>query len=223
MRVGRLPRRATKWPGRDSGWPRFSKQHYAANKTYITKFWRTASLAHPDRSVDRLGASIRQRRWRFVSRDSCISSLRMATMVARIWSAYFRRLVMSILLTLVATTSSALAQTSQPLAVPNVQGQVLEGCQIRKVDGPAASIIQATGESLQRKRWQPQGGVIQFTIKGLVRIPDDASFFVCFRWRTTPKNTNSFDQTRPSRLDRNNDSTWTVTTTIPHLTNAPLR
>ena len=49
-----------------------------------------------------------------------------------------------------------------------------------------ASVVQATGESLQRKRWQPQGGVIQFTIRSFPAIPEKASFYVCFRWKTLP-------------------------------------
>jgi hypothetical protein len=38
-----------------------------------------------------------------------------------------------------------------------------------------ASIEQATGESLQHKRWQPQGGVIQFTVKSFEGLPDHGS------------------------------------------------
>jgi hypothetical protein len=87
-----------------------------------------------------------------------------------------------------------------------------------------ASIVQATGESLQRKRWQPQGGVIQFTIRSFPAIPEKASFYVCFRWKTVPPTDASvarddkdpYVQVRPDRLDRNNDgTTWTVTATIP--------
>lgn len=80
-----------------------------------------------------------------------------------------------------------------------------------------ASIAQATGESLQRKRWQPQGGVIQFNIKSFVEIPANASFYVCFRWKKAdPAAQTEYVQIRPDRLDRNNDGTaWTVTLTIP--------
>src|SRR5438270_8660339 len=54
-----------------------------------------------------------------------------------------------------------------------------------------ASIVQATGESLQRKRWQPQGGVIQFTVKSFDGLPPNTSFYACFRWRITdPDNKN---------------------------------
>jgi hypothetical protein len=109
------------------------------------------------------------------------------------------------------------AQAPSPAAAPNAQGQVPGGCSIPRSDVSAASIVQATGESLQRKRWQPRGGVIQFTVKSFAAIPEKASFFVCFRWKTTPGNTEQFDQSRPDRLDRNNDgTTWTVITTVPH-------
>jgi hypothetical protein len=106
---------------------------------------------------------------------------------------------------------------AQNLQAPGpTQGQVLRGCSIPRSEVSTASIMQATGESLQRKRWQPQGGVIQFTIKSLVAIPENASFFVCFRWKTNPESKQPFDQVRPDRLDRNNDgTTWTVTTTVP--------
>jgi hypothetical protein len=110
------------------------------------------------------------------------------------WGWRFRCL--SILLAIAAATSPAMAQAP-----------VAQGCGIAAVGGPGASIVQATGDSLQRKRWQPQGGVIQFTLRSFARIPDDASFFVCFRWKTTPENTEMFDQLRPDRLDRNNDGT----------------
>jgi hypothetical protein len=80
-----------------------------------------------------------------------------------------------------------------------------------------ASIVQATGESLQRKRWQPQGGVVQFTVKSFEGLPANTSFYVCFRWRiTNAENKNGYVQVMPDRLDRNNDGTvWTVTVTIP--------
>jgi hypothetical protein len=91
-----------------------------------------------------------------------------------------------------------------------------EGCRIPVSAVSGASIVQATGDSLQRKRWQPEGGVIQLTIKSFAAIPATASFFVCYRWKTTPENTEQYKSTRPDRLDRNNDGTsWTVTTTIP--------
>jgi hypothetical protein len=80
----------------------------------------------------------------------------------------------------------------------------------------SASIVQASGESLQRKRWQPQGGAVQFTIRSFSPISEKASFYVCFRWKTVTENKGSYVQVRPDRLDRNNDgTTWTVTATIP--------
>jgi hypothetical protein len=52
-------------------------------------------------------------------------------------------------------------------------------------------------------------------------IPDKASFFVCYRWKTKSDDT-QFDQTRPDQVERNNDgTTWTVTTTIPRQLQAP--
>jgi hypothetical protein len=80
-----------------------------------------------------------------------------------------------------------------------------------------ASIVQATGESLQHKRWQPQGGVIQFAVKSFEGLPANASFNVCFRWKITDSdNKNGYVQVTPNRLDRNNDGTvWTITVTIP--------
>ena len=90
-----------------------------------------------------------------------------------------------------------------------------------KVAGAAnlstVSIVQATGESLQHKRWQPRGGVIQFTVKSFEGLPANTSFFVCFRWKITdPDNKDGYVQVMPDRLDRNNDGTiWTITVTIP--------
>jgi hypothetical protein len=80
-----------------------------------------------------------------------------------------------------------------------------------------ASIVQATGESLQRKRWQPQGGVIQFIVSSFEGLPANTSFYVCFRWKITDSNNeNHYVQVMPDRLDRSNDGkTWTVTVTIP--------
>lgn len=80
-----------------------------------------------------------------------------------------------------------------------------------------ASIVQATGESLQHKRWQPRGGVIQFTVKSFEGLPANTSFSVCFRWKiTNPDNKAGYVQVMPDRLDRNNDGTvWTITVTIP--------
>ena len=109
-------------------------------------------------------------------------------------------------------------------------------CKGTEADAPStASIVQPTGESLQRKRWQPQGGVIQFTIR-TPALTDKASFYVCFRFKTKPvestaategtpngqgtatagEDKDPYVQVRPDRLERNNDgTTWTVTTTVP--------
>jgi hypothetical protein len=110
-----------------------------------------------------------------------------------------------------------MAQNQPPPPAPGAQGK-LAGCVGAGGDvSSTASIVQATGESLQRKRWQPRGGLIQFTIRSFPAIPDKASFFVCFRWKTTtPQDNGTYVQVRPDRLDRNNDgTTWTLTTTIP--------
>lgn len=122
------------------------------------------------------------------------------------------------------TASPPAGQIAPPPAAPNAQGQVPKGCSIPTTgsDVPAASIVQATGESLQHKRWQPRGGVIQFTLKSFASIPDKASFFVCFRWKTIQENTEQWDESRPVRLDRNNDgTTWTVVTTVPRVPHLP--
>lgn len=116
----------------------------------------------------------------------------------------------------VMTIGPCMAQNPVP-AVAGPQGK-LAGCVGAGGDASStASIVQATGESLQRKRWQPRGGVIQFTIRSFPAIPEKASFFICFRWKTIKlENKGNFVQVRPDRLDRNNDgTTWTVTTTIP--------
>ena len=80
-----------------------------------------------------------------------------------------------------------------------------------------ASIEPATGESLQRKHWQPRGGVIQFTVKSFEALPANTSFYVCFRWKITAEdNQNHYVQVPPDRLDRSNDGkSWIVTVTIP--------
>jgi hypothetical protein len=130
------------------------------------------------------------------------------------WGFYFGLLC---ILATTVTISPGKAQDPTPPAAPNAQGKAAGGCDIPTADVSTASIVQATGDSLQRKRWQPQGGVIQFTLKSFAPIPDKASFFVCYRWKTTKENPEKYDQVRPDRLDRNNDGTsWTVTTTIPN-------
>ena len=119
--------------------------------------------------------------------------------------------------------SPGLAQSPPPASPPGGQVQAPAGCNSNSAEAAAlASIVQATGDSLQRKRWQPLGGVIQFTLSSIPAIPDKAAFFVCYRWRTTPENAERFDETRPDRVDRNNDgTTWTVTATIPDALKGP--
>jgi hypothetical protein len=116
----------------------------------------------------------------------------------------------------VVTVGPCMAQTP-PSAAPGAQGKPA-GCLVAEADASStASIVQATGESLQRKRWQPRGGTIQFTVRSFPALPDKSSFLICFRWKTTtPEDNGNYVQVRPDRLDRNNDgTTWTVTTTIP--------
>jgi hypothetical protein len=117
----------------------------------------------------------------------------------------------------VLTIVPCMAENQPPPTVLSAPGQARGGCASAKGDAFTASIVQAAGESIQRKRWQPQRGVIQFTIRSFATIPEKASFFVCFRWKTTaPEDDANYVEVRPDRLDRNNDgTTWTVTTTIP--------
>jgi hypothetical protein len=128
-----------------------------------------------------------------------------------IWLGWF------CVLAAVVTIAPCMAENQPPAAAPSVPAQAPAGCAGAKADAFTASVVQATGESLQRKRWQPQGGIIQFAIRSFAAIPEKASFFVCFRWKTTvPEDKDNYVQVRPDRLDRNNDgTTWTVTTTIP--------
>src|ERR1700693_163651 len=115
-------------------------------------------------------------------------------MRGRYWGFYFGWLC-------VLAAAPGLAQAPTPPA-PSAQAQTPAGCNIPLSDVSTASIVQATGDSLQRKRWQPHGGVIQFTLRSFVPIPDKASFFVCFRWKTS-QNKGAFEERRPDRLDRN--------------------
>jgi hypothetical protein len=116
------------------------------------------------------------------------------------------------------TTSRGHGEDARAPATPNPQAQVQDVCNIESTVW-SASIVQTTGDSVQRKRWQPQGGVVQFTVKTFVTIPENASFFVCFRWRTIPENA-QYQQTRPDQLDHNG-AIWTVTATIPELGKVP--
>jgi hypothetical protein len=128
-----------------------------------------------------------------------------------------RRTVWRIYLVCLCVLATTLAASSQLApAPPSDPTPVPPGCNIPRSGVATASIVQATGDSLQRKHWQPQGGVIQFTVKSFAAIPNDASFFVCYRWKTDPESTDNYQEARPDRLDRNNDGTiWTVTTTVP--------
>jgi hypothetical protein len=119
------------------------------------------------------------------------------------------------LLVTAMTIAPGLAQDQSAPAPPGPQGPALENCNLPKADITTASIVQATGDSLQRKRWQPQGGVIQFTIRSFAEIPPKASFFVCYRWKTIKEDGETPKRVRPDRLDRIDGTTWTVTTTIP--------
>jgi hypothetical protein len=115
----------------------------------------------------------------------------------------------------VAMIGPCMAQN--PPAASAAQGKLASCDAAGAAASSTASIVQATGESLQRKRWQPRGGIVQFTIRSFPAIPDKSSFYVCFRWKTTtPGDTGAYVQVAPDRLDRNNDgTTWTLTTTIP--------
>lgn len=136
------------------------------------------------------------------------------------------------------------AGTAQGKGAENKQGAVgdttqgaggkteqVKGCGTKLTTPSAggASVVKATGESLQHKSWQAAGGEIQFNVKSFVLIPADASIFVCFRWKTIPMDTNGshltngspawtdFVETRPSQLDLSGDGkTLKVTTTVPH-------
>lgn len=95
------------------------------------------------------------------------------------------------------------------------------GCNTIQKPGSAggASVVQATGESLQHKNWQAFGGDIQFTVKSFVPIPADASVYVCFRWKITERKQEDkrpYVETRPSRIDLDADGKLLkVTTTVP--------
>jgi hypothetical protein len=92
-----------------------------------------------------------------------------------------RRAVWRIYLVCLCVLATTLAASSQLApAPPSDPTPVPPSCNIPRSGVATASIVQATGDSLQRKHWQPQGGVIQFTVKSFAAIPNDASFFVCY-------------------------------------------
>jgi hypothetical protein len=119
------------------------------------------------------------------------------------------------------------AQTAAPPAPPTILGpaqaataEPAQGTGCKTIPTPTsaggASVVQATGESLQHKNWQPTGGEIRFTVKSFVVIPPDASVLVCFRWKSIRESKKDFIETRPSRLDMDSDGKLlTVTTTVP--------
>jgi hypothetical protein len=159
-------------------------------------------------------------------------------------------LVGGVLAAVVVTASSLAAQTATapagqstaPSPLPAAADETAKGggCSTgpKPTTAGGASVVQATGESLQHKKWQPQGGEIEFTVKSFTPIPADASVFVCFRWRVkskqtventpeqaaakAPKETVSnkaeFVESVPSRMDLSGDGKLLkVTTTVPRL------
>ena len=85
-----------------------------------------------------------------------------------------------------------------------------------------ASIVQAVGESLQHKSWQPTGGELSLTVKSFVQIPSDASVYACFRWKRGADNQDSFIETRPTLLDLSADGKLLkVTARVPEGLRSP--
>ncbi len=128
------------------------------------------------------------------------------------------------ILAIAMTISPGMAQNPSPPAASSTSGPPPSDCDILPLDISTASIVPATGDSLQRKRWQPQGGVVQFTLQSLADSLDKTSFYVCYKWKTQDAvNPEHYDAVRPDRLERNHDGTsWTLTTTIPSkLTDVP--
>ncbi len=121
--------------------------------------------------------------------------------------------LLAVMLTAFAVFAPTPLYAQAPAAAP-------PGCNTPSSNVATASILQTTGESLQRKHWQPKGGVIQFTLKSFAPIRDDATFLVCYRWKGKTDFDDNYKELRPDRLDRNNDGTiWTVTTTVPDALN----
>jgi hypothetical protein len=85
-----------------------------------------------------------------------------------------------------------------------------------------ASLVQATGESLQHKNCQPAGGEVPLTVKSFVPIPSDASVYVCFRWKRGGDSQDSFIETRPTLLDLSADGKLLkVTARVPEGLRSP--
>jgi hypothetical protein len=92
----------------------------------------------------------------------------------------------------------------------------------RPATAGGASIVQAAGESLQHKSWQPAGGELPLAVKSFVQIPPDASVYVCFRWKRGADNQDSFIETRPTLLDLSADGKFLkVTARVPEGLRSP--
>jgi len=125
-----------------------------------------------------------------------------------------------------AETPAGQSQNPEPAAAAETtEAAVCDNSRTASAGG--ASVVHATGESLQHKSWQPQGGEIEFTVKSFKAIPSDASVFVCFRWKRksipeSETDVTDFIETRSSRLDLSGDGKLlTVTTTVPDLPDEP--
>ena len=80
------------------------------------------------------------------------------------------------------------------------------------------SIVQASGHGLQGISWSPVGDKIRFTIQSFNAIPADASFLVCFSWKSSSSSMRSFV---PADVEQHNLSSdgkqLDVTATVPDL------
>jgi len=128
-------------------------------------------------------------------------------------------LVVICILAAVSAASRAAAQNTTTAAPPDRLG-------CNTVAKPAtaggASLVQATGESLQHKNWQPAGGEVPLTVKSFVPIPSDASVYVCFRWKRGVDSQDSFIETRPTLLDLSADGkVLKVTARVPEGLRSP--
>ncbi len=126
------------------------------------------------------------------------------------------------------TASHAVAQTAAPspgqVALPSptpaTAGEIKQGTGCNTIPAPTsaggASVVPATGESLQHKNWQPTGGEVAITVKSFVVIPPAASVIVCFRWKSAAQSKGTFVEAPHPRLDLDSDGKLlTVTTTVP--------
>src|ERR1041385_8086951 len=86
------------------------------------------------------------------------------------------------------------AQTPPPPAAPRgiTPSPEMSGC--NTVEKP----LSAGGASMmpepfgQQKNWQPPGGEITFTVRSFVAIPAEAFVLVCFRWKRSAEQQDSF-------------------------------